>query len=246
MKEFPDLGGNIEKKESHMEIEQKYLLTSKEDAERLMAKIVEMYPEGKKVAYFETAYYFPKMNKVKALELLLLVIKDRAGKEQILSQMALVPESTPFIVRIRRRKTAFSTEITLTLKASSDPLHDTERVEIEVGEISDSHLEGFETRGVEVESKWRSHRFIYEIGDEAVIDVENVTGYGWKAEIEAGSIEKVNDIADKLGLTPVDPKLLDAMYKYYKDNWRKFCGDGDDKYFTEDDKLKISSTLSNL
>jgi hypothetical protein len=242
MRQFPD-SQNFEGIEVPIEIERKYLLGSEEEANRLIAKIRKIFPEASKVGYSETSYFFPRMNKSKARELLLLVAKYKENVRELLSQVDSVPDDTPFVVRIRRRKTAFDTEIVLSLKAGQDPLHDTSRIEIELNGISESYLEGFEANGVEIESEWRGPRSVYHIGRDTKVDIERVTGYGWKAEVEAGNIDRINEVEQKLGLTPADPKLLDAMYRYYINNWRNYCTIDEDKYFTAADWVKIREDM---
>jgi hypothetical protein len=183
------------------------------------------------------------MNKSKARELLPLVAKYKENVRELLSQVDSVPDDMPFVARIKRRKTAFDTEIIFSLKAGQDPLHDTSRIEIELNGISESYLEGFEANGVEIESEWRGPRSVYHIGSDIKVDIERVTGYGWKAEVEAGNIDRINEVEQKLGLTPADPKLLDAMYRYYINNWRKYCTTEEDKYFTEEDWAKIREDM---
>ena len=149
----------------------------------------------------------------------------------------------PITVRLRRRKNFNEGKsFILTFKAGTNPLHDTERIEIESSDISENYLEGFAGNGVEPESIWHSNRRVYGVGENTKIDVQNVTGYGYTAEIESTDIAQVNEIASKLGLQPLDKGSLDAMYAQYGKHWRKYYdGEAGKRHFSEDDWKEIEA-----
>ena len=175
------------------------------------------------------------------------------GKEGLDWQFKLdsVPEETPIIFRIKTVKNKDGEEITsLTFKASQNPLHDTERIEIELENINPMFRAIFSTNGsVDPESIWHSNRRIFAIDENTKIDIENVTGYGWKVEIESSDLYKVNKTADNLGLRPLTKRALNAMYKQYVKNWQNYyISQGGyypntvkDGYFTDEDWKEIES-----
>ncbi len=211
---------------------------------RLEEKIKELFPGTHLVvACSETSYYFPKVTKEKAKQLLGMVVRHRPEEGlDLLATLDKIPEGIPIIMRLRRRKNFEDKEFILSFKASANPLHDVERTEIETSDIDENCLEGFAGNGVSPESVWDSRRRVYEIDGKTFIDVEDVTGYGWKAEIESDSVEKVREVAGKLGLQPISPRLLDAMYNQYKKSWETYyAGEGENRHFREDDWREIES-----
>jgi len=232
--------------EPNVEVERKYLLASAEDASKLEQKIKQIFPDSHFVSgYSETSYYFPKITKDKARQLLTLVVRYRKDEgPDLLAKLEKIPEGMPITVRLRRRKNFNEGKsFILAFKASTNPLHDTERIEIESSDISENYLEGFAANGVEPESIWHSNRRVYGVGENTKIDVQNVTGYGYTAEIESNSIDQVNEVAGKLGIHPLSKVLLDAMYKKYVEHWEEYYNSQDNgRHFSEDDWKEIEST----
>jgi len=237
--------------EPNVEIEQKYLLASESDAKKLEEKIKQLFPDFHIVGdYSETSYYYPKITKEKAKYLLGQVVGH--GKESVDWQDRLdhIPETTPIIFRLRTRKSDNDEVTGLTFKAGQNPLHDIERIEVELEDINPMFRAIFSSNsGIDPESIWHSDRRIFSIDENTKVDIENVTGYGWQAEIESNDLSRVNEIAGKLSLQPLSREMLDAMYKQYVQNWQKYYtskgyypDEGHDGYFSEEDWKEIEST----
>lgn len=227
-----------------IEIERKYLLALEDDLKNLEKKLRRVFPGVRFVEGFsEISYYFPRMDKVRAKVLLGIVMKYREEEgPALLERLNKIPESTPIAIRLRRRKNQDNKTFILSFKASANPLHDPERIEIETSDTSENYLEGFEANGIKPESIWHSNRRIYAMDDGTKIDVQDVTGYGYTAEIESSDLKKVESVAQKLGLEPVSSKLLDAMYKKYKNGWQQYYNEtGNIRHFTGDDWKEIES-----
>jgi len=229
---------NSHEGEPNMEVEQKYLIASEVDTKKLEAKITELFPDARLIgAWSETSYYLPRVTKEKARELLVLVLRSRKTEsDNLLSELDRVPDGTPIQMRFRHRKNREDSSFLLTLKASDNPLHDIERIEIDTSDISDAYIEGFAANGIEPESIWHSIRREYAVDENTKIDVQNVTGYGWTAEIESSDINTVQAVAAQLGLKPLTHELLDEMYTQYKEHWREYYGaEGNAGHFSETD-----------
>src|SRR3989344_3629572 len=236
MGEIPKI--NKGERSPNMEVEQKYLIASEVDAKKLEAKIAELFPDARLVgAWSETSYYLSRITKEKARELLVLVVRLRGSEDDdLLAQLDRVPEGTPIQMRFRHRKNREDSSFLFTLKAGANPLHDIERIEIETSDVSDAYIEGFAANGVEPESIWHSMRREYAVDENTKIDVQNVTGYGWTAEVESVDINTVQVVAAQLGLQPLTHELLDEMYTQYKEHWREYYGaEGNAGHFSETD-----------
>jgi hypothetical protein len=228
----------------NVEVERKYLLNSESDAGKLEER-VKQFPGSHLVgAWSETSYYFPIITKEKAQQLLALVMRYRGdGGIDVLAKLDSVPEDTPIQMRLRERKNPISGgSFLLTFKASANPLHDVERIEIDTDDISQRYLEGFSANGVDPKSIWHSMRREYAIDEHTKIDVQNVTGYGWTAEVESNDLSRVDEIATALGIQPLSKVSLDAMYKQYGKEWQKYyTGEGEGRHFSPDDWKEIES-----
>lgn len=226
-----------------VEIEQKYLLASGQDLKALEAKIKRLFSGVRFVGgYSETSYYFAKINKEKARWLCNLVLSTREELPQTIAQIDRIPDGMPIALRLRKRKNREDKTFILTFKASEDPLHDVERIEIETNSISENFLEGFAANGLEPESIWHSVRREYQIDDNTKIDVQDVTGYGWTAEIESSDLNRVKEVADKLGLLPVGQSVLGEMYRRYTDRWMDYySAEGDKRHFSDNDWAEIEA-----
>lgn len=231
-----------------IEIEQKYLLASKDDAKRLEEKIKEIFPDAKFLGYHgEDSYYFPETTKDKTLKLVNKVVAYiKNGGLDLLAKIKNIPEDNPIQIRLRYRSNPFEESFTLTIKAGQNPLHDMERIEIDMGpfknygDLAHLFLGRFAEDDFKPLSRWFSNRRIYAIDDQTTIDVQDVTGYGWTAEIESNDPEKVRLIAEQLGLKPASKESLDVMYKQYGKNWKKYYnGRGVDRHFSEEDWKEI-------
>lgn len=240
MEESPNIHNS--ERGPNIEVEQKYLLASEVDALKFEAKIKELFPSARLIgAWSETSYYLSRVTKDKAQELLELIIGSRGGEgENLLAQLDKIAEDTPIQLRFRHRKNREDSSFLFTLKAGANPLHDIERIEIETSDTSDAYIEGFAAQGVTPESIWHSMRREYLIGDTTKIDVQNVTGYGWTAEIESVDTATVQTVAAQLGLHPASHELLDAMYEQYKNHWQDYYNaQGDSSHFSETDWKEI-------
>lgn len=241
---------NIHERAPKIEVERKYLLAREADAVRLEEKIAQLFTNSRLFgAWSETSYYFPQITKEKARQLLTLVMRSRPEEgTDLLEKFDKIPEGTPIQMRLRLRKNPnLNGEFVLTFKAGANPLHDIERIEIETSDISRNYIEGFAANGVEPSSIWHSNRRVYTVDENTKIDVQNVTGYGWTAEIESNNLGQINQIADKLGLQPLTKASLDAMYVQYGKNWQKYyTGEGQNRHFSESDwsEIKASSKES--
>jgi len=221
--------------EAPVEIEQKYLLQSDQDIKNLAVKVKTVYPEAEYLGgYREESYFYPKISKEKARQLLSLVANMHDVSTQ-LSMLESVPDDTPIAIRFRKRKNREYMGFKLTLKASANPLHDVERIEIETGDVSRRYMDGFAAHGMRPETEWFSDRRIFQIDDDTTVDMQDVTGYGYTAEVESSSLEKVQSIAHSLGLQPISSNLLDAMYSKYKEKWQKYTEGEHERHFSDED-----------
>lgn len=202
------------------EVEEKYLLASEVDAENLVNIIRVVYPESKPIAaYDEDSYFYPPMPKYQAKQLAAFIVRFRDDGQDFIKKFDDVPDEAPVAMRFRREHNRNTgTDWTLTFKASSDPMHDTDRWEVEMP-TSDRYMDGLAANGIKPESAWHSLRRVYEIDDQTKIDIEEVSGYGWKAEIEGASVEKVREVAGRLGLKALTPKVLKEMYALYLERY---------------------------
>lgn len=226
-----------------LEVERKYLLASEGDARRLEEKIKQVFPEASLIGgYSETSYYFPKIDKNKTKKLISMIFSKQEEAADLLAKIEKIPDDLPVAVRFRRRKNLEDKSFILTIKAGSDPLHDIERIEIETSDISENFLEGFAANGIEPESIWHSNRREYKIDDNTKVDVQDVSGYGWTAEVESSDLNKVQEVSHRLGLEPLTPTILGKMYNRYKENWKDYYeGEGEARHFNSEDWAQIES-----
>ncbi len=227
--------------EPNIEIEKKYLLDSEADAKKLEAKIKKLSPDVELVgAFYETGYYFPKLSKEEAKEIIDLVTQYSDEGPAVLAALDKVPDDDFVAIRLRKRKNREDKSFVLSFKASKNPLHDIKRVEFESEELSEKILDGFAAHGLNPESIWSSLKREYRVDENTKIYVQKVTGYGWTSEIESNTPEKVELMADKLGLNPLTGTVLDSMYEQYKDNWEDYYnGEGEGQYFSKKDWKSI-------
>ncbi len=242
--ELQVLGGHEGGPRPNMEIERKYLLASKEDADRLEAKIRLLFPDTRLITdCSETSYYYPRTTMQEAWRLCALVYHDRDDRDELLSRVEQIPRDTPVAIRFRKRESSEGSTFTLTVKASANPLHDAVRIEIETDSVSEAYKGAPLKRGDEPESIWHSLRRVYDVGDGTKVDVETVSGYGWKAEIEAGDLARVTEVAERLGLEPLSTELLDAMYQQYTDRWKDYYNGGEGRHFSDEDWRAIETKV---
>ncbi len=245
MDKVPNPTRNTHENAPGREIEQKYLLGSKSDAEKLEGRVKQLYPDSRLVgAWSETSYYFPLVAKEKARTLLSFVVEYRPEEaSDLLAKIDQIDETMPVSIRLILRKNREDKSFILKFKASANPLHDAERIEIETSDINENYLEGFAANGVEPESIWHSVRREYVVDENTKIDVQDVSGYGWEAEVEANNLTRVNEVAAKFGLQPLSKTLLNAMYRQYRKNWHEYyAGQGDNRHFSNDDWREIEKT----
>ncbi|MEX0877915.1 MAG: hypothetical protein WDZ40_03595 [Candidatus Spechtbacterales bacterium] len=242
---------NPKEREPSLEIERKYLLASEEDLEKLEDKIVSLFPNTKMIGeYHEDSRFYESMNKEQALEFAEKLNFDyMAGVDSLIKQLTHLPDDIRIQLRLRGRldENNIIQSIELTFKASENPLHDVERVEINVvvdGDYVYECSKALYKLGPKETSIWTSRRKLYKIDADTQIDIQNVTGYGYTAEIESNSVEKVEEIERQLGLNPVSSNLLNVMYKKYSENtnWLHYYRrEGDERHFSEEDWQEIES-----
>ena len=242
MGEFPRT--NIKERVLAMEVERKYLMASEDDAKRLEEKVKQLFPDTHLLGeYVEVSYFYPKMLKGDAQKPLWLALRYRYDGAHILAELRKIPDDAFIVMRLRHRENSTEKKFVLTIKASANPLHDVERIEIETEDVSVKLVDFFRENHIEPESVWQSSRRLYQLDESTKIDVQNVTGYGWTAEIESPDLSQVDEIAGKLGLRPLSQTSLNAMYKQYGKDWQKYyAGEGDDRHFSEGDWKEIEST----
>lgn len=235
---------NIHEKGPNIEVERKYLLASESDAMKLEERITKLFPEAHLIGkYSEQSYFYPKMTKKEAWKPLWLALRNRFDGYKMLNKIRQIPDDALVIMRFRSRKSPVEKKYVLTFKASEDPLHGIERIEEETEDVSEKLVEFLSENNIEPETVWNSDRHLYQINEKTKIDVQNVTGYGWTAEIESDDIQTVQEIATKLGgLQPPSQELLGVMYAQYKAHWREYCGtEGKIRHFSETDWEEIES-----
>ncbi|MDX1536010.1 MAG: hypothetical protein R3346_04595 [Candidatus Spechtbacterales bacterium] len=235
--------------EPHIEIERKYLLASPEDLEKLEEKILSLFSDAKIVGeYDERSYYFSPIKKEEALKFLnTLTFNWMYDVDRLENQLDGIPDNTPIQLRSRTRfdedRQSFSS--TFTFKASEDPLHDEERIEIDaIGENygNPRNKRGLSELGIKLTSAWHSKRKVYQIDSKTKIDLQHVTGYGYTAEIESSSAEKIEAIENQLGLISANPEALGVMYKKYSENWQEYY-EGEERSFNEEEWEEVEAEI---
>ncbi|MBI2064512.1 MAG: hypothetical protein HYT62_00440 [Candidatus Yanofskybacteria bacterium] len=233
-------GRNKHEYASVKEVERKYLMASEDDARRLEEKIKQLFPGTHLIGeYTEVSYFYPKLPKRDAQKPLRLALRFRYDGYKVLNEVDKIPDDALVTIRFRSRLSPVEKKYVLTIKASTDPLHDAERVEIETEDISEKLVDFFTENNIKPESVWRSNRRLYQVDNDTRIDVQNVTGYGWTAEIESSDLGKVQEVAGKLGILPLSPELLGEMYNKYKENWESYYNSEEGGHFTENDWTEI-------
>ena len=117
--------------------------------------------------------------------------------------------------------------------AGQGAVHAVSRLEFEVAvDISLDELgHRLEESGVQLVSKFSSWRDFYALDSALNMDVEFVSGYGYKAEIELlveeevsedEHIERIRKIAKEVGIQEASQELFGKMYHYYNQNWQEY------------------------
>lgn len=135
--EQPSRTSNHEKSPS-MEVEKKYLMASESDTKKLEEKIKQLFPDTRLIGeYAEVSYFYPKTLKRDAQKPLQLALRSRYDGYKVLNEIGKIPDDALVVMRFRSRVNSTDKKFVLTIKASADPLHDTERIEIETEDVSE-------------------------------------------------------------------------------------------------------------
>lgn len=216
------------------EIEIKYLLDGKEARDSLIDKLQELYPEFSHQGTKRIMSYFYKRNASKVQ--ILAAASSMLSSEELENLTEIVANSSELIVKCRsiNETNYFAVKGT---PAGEDPVHAVNRLEfetvltIELEEI-DSLLRG---SGIETDSKWLSKRDYFALDGVMSAEIEFVSGYGYKVELEivindGESVEaatrSLEDLAKTLELTEASQGLLGKMYEYYNAHWQDYFNTG--------------------
>jgi len=210
------------------EIEIKSLLGSRENAERLQAKMKEIDPALQNIGtHRQLNHYFEGKGDFKAVA---QVLKDDGAKKTFVE---LAEKAKDFSLRTREADGT----VLLVLKASIDDTtsaNGTARREFE--ERVDVSLDALDkmilAAGFTYQSKWSRERIEYKFSG-ANVTIDRNAGYGYLAEFE--SIEsdpsRADDVKAKLralmqsvGCEELDQDRLARMFAFYNAHWPEYYG----------------------
>ncbi len=221
------------------EVEIKYLLTDKSDRDRLVEAVREIYSQSKKTKSSIVLSYF--YEPVESVSQLLAATQNLLEDVDFSELKSLLENSEELVVKSR----SIDDVVYFAVKGASrgeDAVHAISRIEFET-EINDS-LEAVNgelvSKGLKLASKWSSKRDYFELENGIEMNIEFVSGYGYKAELEIlteddeveSIISKLRGAADKLGLTEANQQLFGRMYKYYNAHWEEYFNT--DKIFPDE------------
>ncbi len=211
------------------EIEIKYLLDDQQARDQLVAAALQRFPDMKLKKSSVIISFFYKKPPAKNLETAIKRIVDPQNQEQV---VRLIRKSGDLVVKAR----SIDDTVYFAVKGSpagQDAVHAVSRLEFEVAvDISLDELgHRLEESGVQLVSKFSSWRDFYALDSALNMDVEFVSGYGYKAEIELlveeedsedEHIERIRKIAKEVGIQEASQELFGKMYHYYNQNWQEY------------------------
>ncbi len=210
------------------EVEIKYLLADKDAQDKLVSSLQEHFPRTrllrKKVVI---SYFYKKPRSVDSV----LNAGSQLLNEVEFAKLKHILKSSNLVVKAR----SIGSDVFFALKSAKkgeDAVHAVDRLEFEV-KVNTS-IENVNTvitnAGIELVSKWYSERSFYELDSRVNADIEFVSGYGYKAELEiltddehSQTEEKeIRAIAKELSLQEASQELLGKMYEYYNQHWEDY------------------------
>lgn len=211
------------------EIEIKYLLDDKQDVNKLVEKLKSVHPKAKRTQQSTVISYF--YEKPNSIEQVLNAARNIISKSKFVELQNILKENMDLIVKAR----SIDKDVFFAVKVAAegeDAVHAVNRLEFE--EKIDLSLEDANqiliNNGVSLASKWYSERDFYKITDDMDMNIEFVSGYGYKAEIEILTENsqshdaelEIRELALSLDLEEASQELLGKMYEYYNQHWREY------------------------
>ena len=218
------------------EIEIKTLLGSKEQSDKLLAKVMERDPKTKLVSeQKQLNHYYHDGN--------LADLAQGVAKHITPGQAAALTDIAARAKSINVRTRQKNDTVLLIVKGSLDEVsavHSHQRMEFEAPvNISLANLDALvEQSGWQLEAKWQADRKIYStLG--LTLDVFFTPGYGYLAEFEQvvmadkdreSAHQKLVDTMESLGVQELPNNRLERMFAYYNQHWQEYYGT--DRVFT--------------
>lgn len=211
------------------EIEIKYLLADKQARDQLVRAISQRFPNTQCIKSSVIISFFYKKPSSQNLKTAIGQIVKPSEKAEALD---LIHRSGDLVVKAR----SIDDDVYFAVKGSpagQDAVHAVSRLEFEVAvDMSLNDLNSkLENNGVQLVSKFSSWRDFYTLDNMLRMDVEFVSGYGYKAEIELlvdeqdaedKHIERIRSIAEDVGIHEASQELFGNMYRYYNQNWQEY------------------------
>lgn len=212
------------------EIEVKYLLKDLTERDGLLAKLQHRYPAMAHTGNKRIISYFYEAGATK--EQVLSAMSETVPQAKLAELTGVLENSGAIVVKCRSIDATNFFAVKGT-PLGEDPVHAVNRLEFEVAldvplETIDSQLQA---AGIVIASKWSSQRDFYSLDQGMKAEIEFVSGYGYKAELElviedGESVEvaqqSIRDIASELTLTEASQALLGRMYAYYNQHWQEY------------------------
>ncbi|HUD06152.1 MAG TPA: hypothetical protein VMR18_04545 [Candidatus Saccharimonadales bacterium] len=213
------------------EIEIKYLLKNELERNKLVANLQNKYPKliHKGPQPIKSYYYENNPTKKQVLRAASVLLNE---KERIEELENVINNSEEFVVRCR----SLSDNVSFAVKGASagkDPLHAENRLEFEAPLLKslDEVNRIFQEAGLKIVSRWSGVRDSYSLDGTINAELEFMSGYGYKVELEilindgesiSSATEKLNELAKVLVLVKAKAGLLANMYEYYNANWQQY------------------------
>lgn len=211
------------------EIEIKYLLEDKQAADELAKKMKANYPDCEKTREsIVISYFYEKPESVKQV---LDAAKQIVSKSEFEELQQMLNDSMELVVKARSIDDIVFFAVKGAFKGE-DAVHAVNRIEFEVK--VDTSLEEVNKLLVDssivLASKWYSERSFYKITEDMEMNIEFVSGYGYKAEIEIliedvdsqNAEAAIRQVAQELSLQEASQELLGKMYEYYNQHWQEY------------------------
>ncbi len=211
------------------EIEKKYLIADQDARDKLVAGFKDQFSQMEHTGTKTVISYFYKMAE---RDQILAAGTKLLDTDQLKDLTYLLDNTDEQIVKCR----SVDDRVEFAVKGSpkgEDPVHAADRLEFEV--VLDTELETINealvSAGIELVSKWSSTREFYNLDADITANIEFVSGYGHKAEIEmlveegdstAEALQQIDRLAESVGLQPATDALMGRMYNYYNQHWPEF------------------------
>jgi len=215
---------------AHFEVEIKSLLGDKGNADGLLARMHELYPETKLVSKnAQLNHYFEGGDVAKLYE----AVKHLFDDEKRAKLETMIEKGKNFSVRTREK----DGEVLLVLKASVDAgssengvsrLEFEEAVSLTLPELDQKVLDA----GFTYQAKWSRSREEYAYKG-ANVCLDKNAGYGYLAEFEkvlnaegdvASARAEIEALMSELGVTELPQDRLARMFDFYNKNWPEYYG----------------------